>query len=84
MGETDGGRCWVFVQVGLDFTWSGQGEPLGGGALEPNGVQEPRWGVLEAGGGAGRVSDEPWRRAATGFLFPWGAEGVGMDESAGI
>ena len=86
VGETGGGRYWVYVQVGLDFTWSGQGEPHGGGALEPNGVQEPRWGALEAGGGAGRVSDEPWRQAATGFLFPggqWVLEWMSRLESEG-
>ena len=41
-------------------------------ALNLNGVQEPLRGALEAGGGAGRVLNEPWRWAATGFLFPGG------------
>lgn len=40
--------------------------------LNLNGVQEPLRGALEAKGGAGRVLDEPWRWAATGFLFPGG------------
>ena len=43
--------------------------------LNLNGVQEPLWGALEAGGGAGRVLDEPWRWAAGVWaqqaLQPW-------------
>lgn len=81
--NSDGGKCFVGetkMEGGAGclcrWGWTSRGvvreSLLVEAPLNLNGVQEPRWGALEAGGGADRVSDEPWRRAATGFLSPGG------------
>ena len=47
----------MIVQVGLDFTLRGQGEPLGGGSLEPERCAGATEGCA-GGWGRGRQSPE--------------------------